>query len=53
MGEIAEMVINGLLCQVCGSWMEDFQECGYPRTCDYCKEREERNERKKRSPRNK
>lgn len=47
MGEIAEMVINGLLCQKCGGWMEDMEEPGYPRTCQYCKQ-----ERKqiKRSP---
>ncbi len=31
-----EDVLNGLVCQVCGSWMEDFEEVGYPRTCEDC-----------------
>lgn len=31
-------VLNGLVCQECGSWMEDFQEVGYPRTCESCEE---------------
>lgn len=35
MGEIADMVINGLLCQECGSYV-DFEEPGYPRSCDDC-----------------
>ncbi|WP_019377699.1 hypothetical protein [Virgibacillus halodenitrificans] len=38
MGEAAEMIINGLLCNVCGGYMEDFEEPGYPRTCEDCKE---------------
>ncbi len=33
MGEIAEMMINGLMCQHCGSYMDDFEETGYPRSC--------------------
>lgn len=36
MGEVAEMTINGLLCIVCGGYMEDMQEPGFPRTCDDC-----------------
>lgn len=36
MGEISEMMMNGLLCQQCGVWMDDFQEVGYPRTCGDC-----------------
>lgn len=40
MGEISEMILEGLLCQVCGSYMDDFEEPGYPRTCEDCKERE-------------
>lgn len=34
MGEIAEMMLDGTLCQVCGEFMGD--DCGYPRTCDGC-----------------
>ena len=52
MGEIAEMIQDGLLCQVCGGAMEDIADwCdggihedevpGYPRTCELCKAEEE------------
>jgi hypothetical protein len=36
MGEIAEMTLNGLLCEGCGSYMDDHEEPGYPRRCDDC-----------------
>ncbi len=39
MGEIAEMMLEGTLCQQCGEFMGD--ACGYPRTCQGCK-REDR-----------
>ncbi|WP_258022808.1 hypothetical protein [Brevibacillus formosus] len=38
MGEVAEMIISGLVCQVCGESMDDFEEPGYPRTCEDCQE---------------
>lgn len=47
MGEIAEMVLDGTLCQCCGALMEDLKPehgnklkvpPGYPRSCDNCKE---------------
>ena len=34
MGEIAEMMLDGTLCQQCGEFMGD--ECGYSRTCKGC-----------------
>lgn len=34
MGEIAEMMIDGTLCQVCGEFMGG--DCGFPRTCRDC-----------------
>lgn len=37
MGEIAELVINGFLCQECGAHI-DFEESGYPRSCEDCAE---------------
>jgi predicted Zn-ribbon and HTH transcriptional regulator len=40
MGEIAEMVIMGVLCHQCGM-MVDGDAVGYPRLCDDCKEEEE------------
>lgn len=38
MGQAVEDMLNGLACQVCGQWMDDFEECGYPRTCAGCTE---------------
>lgn len=35
LGEIADMVVNGFLCQECGSHI-DFEEPGYPRSCEDC-----------------
>lgn len=34
MGEYAEMMIDGTLCQVCGEFMGDTP--GHPRTCSGC-----------------
>ena len=42
MSETTEMILDGTMCQVCGAWMEDvcdgFVAPGYPRTCEDCKE---------------
>lgn len=35
LGEIADMVVNGFLCQECGSHI-DFEGPGYPRSCEDC-----------------
>jgi Fe2+ or Zn2+ uptake regulation protein len=35
MGQIADDIINGLLCQECGQFI-DFEEPGFPRTCEDC-----------------
>jgi len=32
MGDIADMILDGLVCQVCGELI-DGDEPGYPRTC--------------------
>lgn len=42
MGENTEMILNGLLCQVCGTYMDDYEEPGYPRTCNDCKPKRKR-----------
>lgn len=36
MGEIADYMINGDDCQVCGVPFDDDDACGYPRTCNGC-----------------
>lgn len=33
-GEVAEMMLTGIMCQQCGEYMGD--EVGYPRTCRDC-----------------
>ena len=38
MGQAADDMLNGLCCQVCGQFMDDFMEVGYPRTCSCCKQ---------------
>lgn len=38
MGEIADMIIDGTLCQYCGGAMGDQKSPGYPRTCAYCRD---------------
>lgn len=36
MGEIAEAIVNGFMCQSCGAIMPDHEEPGYPRNCPDC-----------------
>ncbi|MCG1009254.1 hypothetical protein J4760_04200 [Salinicoccus sp. ID82-1] len=42
MGEIADMMLDGTLCEGCGVVFDDIvageEEPGYPRTCEDCKE---------------
>jgi len=57
MGEIAEMMIDGTLCQFCGEYLEDGAP-GYPRSCKRCervenKLKEKRRDRDKSSSNNK
>ena len=35
MGEIADMMLEGILCQQCGVYMEG--DAGFPRTCASCR----------------
>ncbi|GED33996.1 hypothetical protein BCE02nite_51370 [Brevibacillus centrosporus] len=39
MGEVSERILSGLMCQVCGGYLEDFAEPGYPRTCEECEDK--------------
>jgi hypothetical protein len=40
MGEIAEAMINGLFCEMCGAYL-DGEEPGYPRRCSDCEDEDE------------
>lgn len=42
MGEIADMMLDGTLCQGCGEYMDD-SEPGYPRFCYSCRREEREN----------
>lgn len=46
-GEIADMMLDGLMCEGCGVWMDDFESPGYARLCAGC-----RRERRQRVPNN-
>ena len=37
MGDIAEMILDGILCEQCGVFI-DFEITGYPRLCNDCEE---------------
>lgn len=41
MGDIAEMVLEGLLCSVCGTFLDVEDEAGYPVACSECQDDEE------------
>lgn len=40
MGEITEMVLEGILCEICGCYIDD-EPVGYPRHCEDCIDEEE------------
>lgn len=49
MGEIAEMIIEGILCEECGVFIGD--EVGYTRKCNNCGGgRKKKRRRKKKKP---
>ena len=37
MGDAADMILDGIVCQVCGQVIDE-EETGYPRTCEGCKD---------------
>ena len=36
MGEIAEMMLEGVLCEGCGAYIEEGEPGGFPRRCEVC-----------------
>lgn len=45
MGDIAEMILHGFLCDKCGG-VVDGEETGYPRPCDDCKPKKKKKHKK-------
>jgi hypothetical protein len=44
-GEIADMMLDGIMCELCGTFMEDRQAPGYPRKCHCCRRDEQKEEK--------
>ena len=42
MGEIADMMLDGTLCEWCGEYIDDGGDAGYPRLCGACAEDKKR-----------
>ncbi len=38
MGELSEMILDGILCQECGVFIENGEALGVPRSCEDCAE---------------
>ena len=38
MGEIADMMLEGILCQYCGEWLHVEEGSGFPESCEGCEE---------------
>ncbi len=38
MGEIAEMILEGDLCEICGVYLDDEGGDGFPRRCEGCED---------------
>jgi len=36
MGDAADLILEGVVCEICGEYMNDGDGCGYPVTCDGC-----------------
>lgn len=37
MGEVTDMILDGILCEECGEYIDD-DETGYPRKCAACED---------------
>lgn len=44
---VADMVLEGLLCEECGCYVDDMEAPGYPRKCEDCKPKPMRSKRNK------
>lgn len=48
MGEITSMILDGILCELCGMYIGP--ECGFPRKCATCTKTTQKPRRKKKRP---
>ena len=48
MGELSEMILDGVLCELCGVYVG--VECGYPRKCVTCTAQNQKKRRKRKRP---
>jgi hypothetical protein len=46
MGDIADMLLDGTLCEICGEYIDD-EEGGFPRLCASCKQDQKKERAKK------
>jgi hypothetical protein len=45
MGDAADLMLEGIVCQMCGEYMDNSDDPpGYPVTCDGCEEEEDAEE---------
>lgn len=42
MGDISEMIMEGIFCENCGTYIDDGEEPGHPRKCEDCEKYEKR-----------
>ena len=40
MGEIADMMLEGIICKICGVFIDDNKANGHPRMCESCQKEE-------------
>lgn len=40
MGEYAEMMLDGTVCESCGEWLGDDEGPGFPRVCPGCQQQD-------------
>ena len=48
MSDVADMIVEGILCEACGVYIEDDEAAGYPRQCNDCKPRNKKQRKRNR-----
>lgn len=39
MGEVTEMILEGMLCEICGAFLNDSDDKPYPHKCKQCEKK--------------